>query len=229
MVNEHYLKAVLQEHSLLRQEFTAIEKLFNSSMTWFAALLAGSIWFGFSSAKPIPAGLVLLFFFPLLGMILFFLLQYYNSLLLQLGEYILWLERKYSLVLPQTEVPELLQKCNDFARNYSNYEDHDLVSKALIAPLGWESLARVRWDKQINAVLFLQLKNIYFYLVIVAVAGLPGFAYLLDKGQCFFAILYLGALIFTGRVCHPKALRFVSYRLVRPLDSPFVNPWVDKE
>ena len=86
MDNEDYLKAVLQEHSLLRQEFMAIEKLYNSSMTWFVALLAGSIWFGFNSTKSIPAGLVLLVFFPLLGMILFFLLQYYNSLLLQLGE-----------------------------------------------------------------------------------------------------------------------------------------------
>ena len=140
----------------------------------------------------------------------------------------MWLERKYTLVSPQTEVPELVQKSNDFARNYSNYEDHDLVSKALIAPLGWESLARVRWDKQINAFLFLQLKNIRFYLVIVAVACLPGCVYLLDKRHYFLAIIYVGALMFTGYRCHALVMRFVNYRLIRPLDSPFVNHWVDK-
>lgn|GEM_PF-6935004 len=236
MANEDYLRGILQEHSLLRQEYMGVEKLYNSSLSWFAAILAGSIWFGFSNPggaegiRPHSA-LVLLILFPILGMILFFVLQYYNLFMVQLGQYILWLERKYCLMSPQTDNEELERISAAFGKNYITYGHQDLVARALAAPMGWESLSRVRWDRQINEYLFRQLKNRRFFLAIVAIACLPGSMYLIDKWGCWGIVAAIGyslALIWIGFQWHPRLLQYIESHLPRPLDSPFVNPWVEE-
>jgi hypothetical protein len=195
--------------------------------------LAGSIWFGFSNPggaegiRPHSA-LVLLILFPVLGMILFFVLQYYNLFMVQLGQYILWLERKYYLMLPENDHETLKQTSAIFGKNYINFGHPDLVVKALAAPLGWESLSRVRWDRQINAYLFSQIKNRWFFLAIVVIASLPGSMYLIDKSGCLLAIGYSLVLIGIGYHCHSHLLQLIDSQLPRPLDSPFVNPWAEE-
>jgi hypothetical protein len=213
-----------------------VEKLYNSSLSWFAALLAGSIWFGFSNPGGVDgirlhSVLVLLILFPILGMILFFVLQYYNLFMVQLGQYILWLELKYSLMLPQTDYETLQRTSATFGKNYVTYRDEDLVARALATPLGWESLSRIRWDKQINAYLFSQIKNRRFFLAIVAIACLPGSMYLLDKWGYWGIVAAIGyslILIRFGNKWHPRLLQLIDSHLPRPLDSPFVNPWAEE-
>lgn len=155
------LAAVLQEHSLLRQEIVQVTGRDSTFAAWAVLLAGGTLSLAFArwDSNRIVAGLALCIFFPVIVSGLYRGVLLYKGDVERAATYLMWLEEKYKVLSTNPGALEKAAKefyrINAFQRAARRDEEpppvhvmgivpeperEDIVG--LVSPLGWEAWLR---------------------------------------------------------------------------------------